>query len=266
MNNPFTALDLNGETLYTTNLYITGQNAKVEYPQLFVDKDGTIHAAWTTENPKKAYLYWSIQYLASDDGGHVWRKMNGTTVQTPVFADDTGLSDRITTDNEFNMQTWLSNFTVKDHKIHFLYNPVLDDPNKIYGPGIFSTEHYMRYDSSTGRKDIDINSTFRGRYISVWGADGFFSHSTKRQKSPLFYVGRCENRLVCLKSMDNGLTWTDHAISDPFEYDIYAVGGCRYISDDDKIVGTFTERRVDETYSDVFAPARTWFFYIDTGN
>jgi len=49
-----------------------------------------------------------------------------------------------------------------------------------------------------------------------------------------------ENRIACLRSDDQGRTWTDHALSPPVQ-NPYAIGGCRTITPDGWIIGAFTE-------------------------
>lgn len=47
-------------------------------------------------------------------------------------------------------------------------------------------------------------------------------------------------RLACLRSDDNGATSHDHAHSEPFRRP-YSVGGCREITPDGFIIGSFTD-------------------------
>jgi len=49
------------------------------------------------------------------------------------------------------------------------------------------------------------------------------------------------NRLVCLVSDDNGNTWRDHAVSDVL-INPYAIGGCRKVTADGWIIGSFTDQ------------------------
>ena len=74
------------------------------------------------------------------------------------------------------------------------------------------------------------------------GLDGFFATRSAEPDSPLFVTGHDARsaRIVCLRSDDNGTTWHDHAISEPFTSP-YAIGGCREVTPDGWIIGSFTD-------------------------
>src|SRR5688572_4389997 len=48
-NNTFHRISMTGEVLASTNLLTGGKNAVLQYPLLFLDAEGTLHAAWTTQ-------------------------------------------------------------------------------------------------------------------------------------------------------------------------------------------------------------------------
>jgi len=64
-------------------------------------------------------------------------------------------------------------------------------------------------------------------------------------------------RLVCLASDDNGETWYDYAISEEKFSGLYAVGGHRKLTPDQKIIGSFTVAQHE--------PPQAWFFKIQAG-
>ena len=55
-------------------------------------------------------------------------------------------------------------------------------------------------------------------------------------------MGRDANlaRLVCLANDDNGTTWHDYAASEPV-VNPYAIGGCREVTSDGWVIGSFTD-------------------------
>ena len=118
-NHTFHVVALDGKVLSSVALLQAGTHALMQYPSLCMEGD-VLHVAWTTSLPEK-YLYWDIHYVKSPDGGKSWQKMDGTPLTPPIVADDTGPSDRISLDDEFEVHTWLSNFLVRDGKAHFLY-------------------------------------------------------------------------------------------------------------------------------------------------
>jgi hypothetical protein len=209
-----------------------GRNAVQQYPLLHLAPDGALHAAWTTEQ-NGVYLYRAIHYLQSRDGGASWRTMGGAPIISPIAADESGPADRITLDDEFDVHTWLSSFLIKDGKAHFLYLAQSTPPK----------QHYVRYDLKTSRRELDLQPEFKGRTLAIRGLDGFFASRADDPKSTLYCVAHDERapRLVCLASDDNGATWRDHAVSSGKFRQVYAIGGCREVTSDGWIIGSFTD-------------------------
>ena len=211
-----------------------GANALPQYPLSFLDPSGVLHAAWTTQK-HGVYLYWDIHYMASDDGAQSWRRMDGTPLAIPLPVDDSGPSDRITLDDEFEVHSWLSNLLVKDGKAHFAYA----------AQTATWRQHYVRYDLATAARDVDLNPIFEGKEIRLASLDGFFTSRADLPEAPLYYVSSAGGRLGCLASDDNGETWYDYARSEE-SFNPYSIGGARELTADGAIVGTFTDYRVTE--------------------
>jgi len=252
-NNSFHLLGLDGAVRSSTNLLTKGKQAALQYPLLSLGEDGTLHTAWTTVK-HGVYLYRDIRYLQSPDGGQAWRRMNGTSVGLPVVADDGGPSDRVTLDDEFECHTWLSNFLVKDGKAHFLYLAQTNPPR----------QHYVRYDLSSARREVDRQPDFRGETLSLRGLDGFFASTRGKSGSTLYCISRDANqpRLICLASDDNGTTWHDYAVSGPV-VSPYAIGGCREVTADGWVIGSFTDTESDP--NDSKPKSKVYFIKIRAG-
>ena len=227
-------LDLEGALLERQELTVDGANAGPQYPLSFLDPSGVLHAAWTTQK-LGVYLYWDIHYMASDDGARSWRRMDGTPLQIPVPVDDSGPSDRITLDDEFEVHSWLSNLLVKDGKAHFAYAAQVDSWR----------QHYVRYDLATGARDVDLHPIFAGEEIRLASLDGFFASRAGLPEAPLYYVSSAGGRLGCLASDDNGETWYDYAVSDE-SWNPYSIGGARELTAGGAIIGTFTDFQATE--------------------
>lgn len=230
-NNTFHVLSLDGKVQRSCNLLQAGQSAVLQYPQLYLEPNGTLHAAWTTQK-HGIYLYWDIRYMQSKDGGETWQKMDGTPLTPPVIADQNGPTDRLTLDDEFEVHTWLSNFMAKDGKLHFFYMAQTQPPR----------EHYMRYDLRAARRDLDMSPEFKGQSIAALGLDGFFATRASLPNSPLYCVCNWQGRIACLASDDNGETWYDYAASETV-FKPYSIGGCREITSDGYIIGSFTDQQ-----------------------
>lgn len=248
-NNSFHILKLDGEVLHSTVLLREGPHAVLQYPHLYLDLDGNLSAAWTTQK-HNVYLYWDIHTMLSRDGGWSWSTLTGDVLTPPIVADDTGPAMRITLDDEFEAHTWLSNMIVKNGKIHFLYLAQTQPPR----------QHYMRYDLAGGTREIDRAQEFRGETIALQGLDGFFATRIGQTESVVYCVGSDRGRVACLVSHDNGETWQDYARSE-VQFNIYAIGGCRLLSADGAIIGGFTDTSKTETSN---PSPKVYFFRIDT--
>jgi len=149
---------------------------------------------------------------------------------------------------------------IKDGKAHFLYNAMMKPPR----------QHHVRIDIATGKREIDDQSIgLKGETLALFGLDGFFTTDARKTGSPLYCISRDArgNRIACLISRDNGSTWHDHAGSTKFndadgtEFNQpYAVGGCRSITADGYITGSFTE--LEGTEIKKIRGGKVWFFKI----
>ncbi len=249
-NNTFHRIGLDGLVKSSTKLIRPGQNAILQCPLLYLDSRGTLHAGWTTQR-HGVYLYWDIHYLKSVDGGEQWQAMTSSKVQLPVVADESGEATRITLDDEFSAHTWLESFFVRDAKAHFLYLAQTQPPR----------QHYVRYDLSTGQREIDIQPTFGGQGLALQSLDGFFATRSREPNATIFVVSRdaMQNRLACLASEDNGNTWRDHAVG-PSVTNPYSIGGCREVTSDGWIIGSFTDQVAPTNESK--GKSKVYFFRI----
>jgi hypothetical protein len=123
-------------------------------------------------------------------------------------------------------------------------------------------QHHVRYDTATGKRDLDHTPGLRGETISLNVVNGFLASSSWEKNGPLFVIGctvKAPLRVACLRSDDNGATWRDHAVSEPFKF-LYAIGGCREITPDGYIIGTFTD--VVKAVPNEQSKGRVYFFRI----
>jgi len=252
-NNTFHRISMDGTVLTSTNLLAGGKNAVLQYPLLFLDAQGTLHAAWTTQK-NGVYLYWDIHYLQSPDGGLSWRTMRAAPVSLPAIADENGPADRITLDDEFEFHTWLESFFVRSGKAHFLYLAQTKSPR----------QHYVRYDLKTAKREVDLQPQFRGSQLEIRNLDGFFATRAMESKATIYAVSHDANasRLACLASDDDGNTWHDFAVSGQVT-NAYSIGGCREVTRDGHIIGSFTEQM--PVSANTIASSKVYFFKVQTG-
>jgi hypothetical protein len=237
----FYVLALDGQVKHAQALTLPGANARIQYPHLSMD-GSTVYAAWTTYPHSGPFRYWDIHFMKSEDGGFTWKKADGSVLNLPVVADNTGPTDMVNLPDEFDASTWLSSFTYQNGFLHFFYAafavPEAGDPS--FPP----RQHYVRFNVATGSRDVDIYPKWGGLNTSVWALDGFFAKRSDSGDPLLYAIARsADNRIVVLESDDNGVSWIEHAMSDPVTpHGIYSIGGYRRITGDGHIVGAVTRQ------------------------
>lgn len=255
-NGTFHVTGMDGRVLKTTSLLVAGPKAVTQYPHLTLGSDGTLYAAWTT-NDLTAVLYRSIQAMKSADGGETWATLDGQPLTAPIVSDDSGPTTRISYDDELDVHSWLSSFLFKRGKLHFVY----------WAKTSPQRQRYLRYDGASGQKELDIEPIFAHRTPVEPNDSGVLITNQAKPESPLYFVSTIDDRkrLACLVSHDNGTTWRPFAISERVSpHRIYSIGGARNLTSEGEIVGTFTD--VAET-AKVYTEANSgtvYFFRIPT--
>lgn len=255
----FHRVKLDGALIDSRLIIKRGTTAVQEYTHLNLDANGVLHAAWTSLNIP-LHRYWGIHHAQSADGGTTWSTFTGTPLPLPFIADESGATDRITLDDEFEPSTWLASMLIKDGKAHFIYNAAMKP----------ARQHHVRIDIATGKREVDHQDvSLKGETLALSGLDGFFATDVKKPGSPLYCIAREVRgfRIACLISRDNGTTWHDYAVSEKFregestEFNQpYATGGCRSVTADGFIIGSFTELEGKEQKN--VRGGKVWFFKI----
>jgi len=239
--------DMSGNLRSDRQLWGRSAKSGTAYPHLFVDSAGVLHHAVTTHDAGDSVPYETIRYIKSLDGGANWQAMDGTAIRIPTSPEPTGPSTMINLggDEISPYATWLSSMYPKGGKIHFAYRTVNPWKPKNLGnpPGIEGRQHYMRFNERTGAREIDSwknAGRWQGRNITLVSVEVLIASDPQNPSAPLYAVGRSsDGRLSALISRDNGSTWADYAISEaPFKK-IYALGGCREVTRDGKVIGSF---------------------------
>jgi hypothetical protein len=178
---------------------------------------------------------------------------------------------RITRDDEFERHTWLAAMVSHSDKLHFTYKTGAFEKSGNQ-TGVAARQHYVRYDEASGQQELDVYPEFRGEQLVIRGSHSLLAARSAVANSPLYCVGyeapwmtRC--RLVCLASDDNGRSWYDYAVSQQ-QFMPTGLGGCRKLTEDGLIIGSFTDLvDVDELDDlDMFADRHgIYFFKIQAG-
>jgi hypothetical protein len=256
-NNTFHVLSLDGTVRTNLTLIAAGKQAVLQYPHLTLDANGTLFAAWTTSMPT-GYLYRSVHAIKSRDGGQTWQTLDRKRLGLPIVADDSGPATQVSKDSEFDVHTWLSAFMVKDEKLHFVY----------WAETKPQRQWYRRYDTATGKAEIDSENFFDARKQDKPNDSGAFAARRTLSDSTLYFVSTVDDRkrLACLASDDNGRTWYEYAVSERlFPFRVYSIGAARDLTQDGIIVGTFTDvvEKAKTYYED--HSGHVYFFRIQAG-
>lgn len=255
--NKFYVIDRDGTVLRNRTLTRAGASAYAHYPSLDMDENGILYAAWTTTPVSGIYLYWSIHAARSIDGGNNWQNLKGLPVTVPIVADETGPTECIILNDEFDYQTWLWNFAAKDGKLHFAY--LAQTPSR--------RMHYVRYDQASGQEDHRLYPEFKGSTISLAGVDGFVATVPEEEGCLFFTSVTGENLIASLYSEDNGQTWHDHAIN--FKVgNYYGKQGCRHTLNG-SVIGAAFDQETDEVIfykAPPVSPRNELIRYIYNGN
>jgi hypothetical protein len=239
-----------GDLLRNLQLFSASQGySATAYPHLFVESAGTasvLHYAVTTADTKDGgnhIPYETIRYVKSSDGGLSWQSMGGAPITTPTTPEPNGPSTMINLADEITpWATWLSTMHVKGGKVHFAYHTGDPwDPAYFNNPGHIDRQHYMRFNGTSGAREIDTwPGTWTGTNITIRTTDGLLASDSHDPSGPLYMVGASTTgHLSALMSKDNGTTWLDYATSS-LSIGLYAIGGSRELSVDGKVIGSFS--------------------------
>lgn len=235
-NGSFNVIGFDGTVKHGGKMLVQGPDAHPQYPHLQLDELGHLHAAWT--NTKLGgKLYWDIRHLYSTNGGTSWQSVTGQRVMTPIVCDRHGPSLQVTLKDEFEVSTWLASMNANLNKLHFFYLARTEPPR----------HHHVRIDRRTAKREVDRLS-MKGKTLALHGADGFFVRNPGNKDLYLIGRGR-QGHLVCLISRDNGDTWHDYAQSHG-TFNAYSIGGCRKVTADGHIIGSFTDQKGSNAIND----------------
>lgn len=239
-----------GQMLPPVKLLVNGERAVLQYPSLHFDERNDLYFCWTTVAHGK-YLYYDIHVARSTDGGDRWETLSGKQLTVPFAADDGGPADLISLKSEFEVTTWLANALPRFGKLHAVYE-TQSEPRRY---------NYVRLDTIRGQEELRIAPAFGGKSLRLQGLDGSLASQANKPDAPIFCVVRdaTRARLACLRSDDQGSSWSDWAVSPDF-HSPYAIGTCREISANGAVLGTFTD--AIEPSNDNFGKSKIYFFSI----
>jgi hypothetical protein len=239
-NNRFYKLALDGTVLENVQIVRQGPHAGLQYPLLRQDPAGALHYAWTSQQ-NGVYMYWDIHHMLRPRGATQWQNLDGTPVMLPAVADDTSAAAQISLADEYESFTWLSSFTLKGGKAHFLYL-TQSTPHR---------QNYVRLDAKTGEEELRL------RLDDLYLLSGLLVAPDASVEAPLFIISAFQGQLKALVSQDNGETWKPYAKHEEI-FNVYSLGGCNTVTDDGYIIGSFTDQKAGDGPT---AQESTVYFY-----
>ena len=233
--------DKSGNFVRGQQVFTSGSGAGPSYPHLFVDEFAVVHYAMTTADDNAYIPYQTIRYLKSLDGGQTWKAMDGTAVTIPTTCASNGPSTMINLSGELNYQMWLANMHAKNGKVHFAYqtrNP--SNPAGVGNPPTITAHmHYMRFNGTTGVREIDSSPNgegWTGDTLRINHYSASFASDPNNSSGALYAAGIDGTRLNALVSYDNGTSWHDYARSNSFGT-LTDPGLARAVAPDGKVIG-----------------------------
>ena len=248
-------VDKSGNLLQSQQVFSTSRsNSYTAYPNLLVDTAGVLHFGETTADGGNHIPYESIRHLQSADGGATWQTMGGTPVATPTTPEPAGPSDMINLPDEIEpYATWLASMHSANGKVHFVYRAANPWDPAYFGltNSLIEREHFMRFNGSTGVRELDSWSAWGswvGTNISIAAVDGLLASDLGNPSGPLYFVGLSSSGVLsAIISHDNGSSWKGYATATTQSAlglsSIYSVGGCRTLTPDGRVIGSFSAVR-----------------------
>jgi hypothetical protein len=242
----FYVIGLNGTILRNVRLTYNGTNfdddehyyINSSYPQFALDERGDLYVAWMNAwTIPQGYNTHSMMVMRSPDGGSSFETLAGVPLTVPVRHEPSWGTwhnplTMINDGDEVGDSPHLANMRVKEGKLHFPYRL-----------GVHGVQRYVRYDTVTGQRDVNITGwtaqTSGGQPLAVDSQHAFCT--TEKRADHLIYcvwAVKNENRLAVLVSSNNGQSWSEYASTGPLGAVPYYINGFREIRDG-QIVGMF---------------------------
>ncbi len=250
----FAVLSLSGAVLSTVRLQVNGTYATPEYPHFALDEAGVLYFACTT-TPLAFPVgppYHDIHAMKSADGGTTWTTLTGTPITLPAVCDDTGPLTLVSLPGEADQDPWLWSLIVKRGKLHGAYEVPLLSPR---------VQHYFRYDTATGVKDIDT-TVWGGASLSFKSLSGALVSNPITQRiyavSKNNDVTSSDTRIGALYSDDDGVTWHDYALSVSLggpssTQTVYSIGAAATATAWGSLFGSYTQTPNTTPKTEAFA-------------
>lgn len=242
----------NMQVLDSRTYFKSGPNGHPQYPHLvFQPEKNYLLAAWTTISVNDINgrpNYRDIRYAVSYDFGLSWKSTTTSeNLILPIIADETGgtatpilSSDYINTiqsqEQGVPWENWLDSATFVGNYLYFAY----------FNTGENNSDYQTRFVRSglyhnDGAKPV-VLERFKGETIEL-NSNGlyFTTHTLPDIGTVIYAVGSTSKyELASLYSEDKGVTWHDHAISEPENHQPYAITGSKTVTAEGDIIGEYT--------------------------
>ncbi len=256
-NGSFHVLTLDGRVERSVRLLRGGRHAVLQYPFLSLDADGTLYAAWITQQ-RGRYCYRAIHLMRSRDGGRRWERLDGRALEPPVVCDDSGPTQRISGDDELLKHSWLFGCVPRGGKLHIVYSTFPAPRNSGFWPA--EQLHYVRLDCRSGEEEVHQQSDrLRGTRVGLNKWNGFLATCRQEPSAPLYVVAADDERIAALWADGTQARWHDAARHTKRFAHCYSIGGCRELTPEGWVLGSFTSVPRDEG---IFTRCSVYFFRL----
>ena len=253
-------MKLDGQLVRSIRLLRSGRFATVMYPFLSLAGDGTLYASWITQQHGR-YCYRAIHVMRSPDGGTRWQRLDGHPLEPPIVCDDSGPTQRISGDEELNKHSWLFGCVPQGDKLHVVYS-TFPAPRRT---GFWPAEriHYVRLDARSGAEELRRSADrLRGRRVALNKWNGFLATRGDDPSAPLYVTAADDERIAGVYTKDGGCHWEDVARDATRFAHCYSIGGCRQVTPEGWVLGSFTSVPADQG---IFTRCQVYFFRLRPG-
>ncbi|MEZ6031715.1 MAG: hypothetical protein R3C17_01305 [Planctomycetaceae bacterium] len=238
-----------------------GEFAGPQYSFLDLTPDGELFAAWHTARKETSY-YYDIHFAVSRraEAYRIWRSPLNQRIlggaSGSIVCDNSGPAPMVNYSTELSLDgtqtNGLNHMLYKGHALHFIHGGRCAADSYVQS-------RYTRISTSAPSEIHRITEPdWGGRTLQLDSSDGFFCTQDTREDTPLYVVSHRGQQLFAIRSVDNGNTWTDYAVSNTTSpgNNLYSVTG-NFRLQNDHIIGVYTEVHPQ-------TPHRLIFFRIPT--
>lgn len=253
------SIDLETGLADRSDVYQMLREGEFGYPQysfLSQAPNGDLYAAWHTTRIG-ANDYYDIHYAVArrEERFRVWRSPLDQSIVSdfskPMACDQSGPAPMVNRVEDLSIDGSRTNavnhFLFKGDALHFLHGGRCPEDSYVQS----------RYTRISTKPPFTIHRIIEpdlgGPNCRLDASDGFLCSADTESSSPLFLISHRQGRVIALRSLDNGNTWSDYAESEycSIPGNIYSLSG-EFQLKEQGILGVFTENHAQPPHRLIF--------------